>query len=314
MLLIDGVRYFPRAYNDEAELEQAVKEHAKEIFGGNCLYFGDFKKRVKSTAGVGSIPDGWAVDLGIPVRAYPVEIELSSHDVYGHISPQIDKIHAALNNPATQHQIVSAIYDEITKDSLLNSRAKANIGSSDLHKVLSDSISGQQVQLVIVIDCASQQLQECAANKSTPPKIIEFATFCREGVGLAVHIHQFEPLFKPAPSVSMTGRPSLMDTISVAIRISSWIKWTWIEFPKEHRSFFPGFKIPFELETDIDTILVRVVGGHGDSRIGDPGEGYYIQKGLKPWFEAHPELKVGSQLKFEALEPHKRYKLSIVSP
>ena len=43
----------------------------------------------------------------------------------------------------------------------------------------------------------------------------------------------------------------------------------------------------------------------------DPEGGRYIKKGLNKWFEAHKELKPGSKVIIDVLEPKKRYRLRV---
>ena len=79
-----------------------------------------------------------------------------------------------------------------------------------------------------------------------------------------------------------------------------------------------GYKIPFQIETDRGSITTWVAsttkGGKrgGREKVGDAEAGMYIQKDMKPWFDAHPELKSGDKLIIEAIEPHNKYKLGIV--
>jgi hypothetical protein len=50
----------------------------------------------------------------------------------------------------------------------------------------------------------------------------------------------------------------------------------------------------------------------GTEKVGDTEAGMFIQKKMKPWFDAHPELKAGDKLKLTVIEPMKRYRLEIV--
>ena len=91
-------------------------------------------------------------------------------------------------------------------------------------------------------------------------------------------------------------------------------QWAIVPIPKRKRRFFPGFKLPFVLETDLGEIRTHVTSAPKGTRIGDPDAGAYIQSGLRKWFDAHQaQLANGATLHIEALEPGKRYKLSIVS-
>jgi len=91
-------------------------------------------------------------------------------------------------------------------------------------------------------------------------------------------------------------------------------QWALVPIPKRKRRFFPGYKLPFVLETDLGEIRTHVTSAPKGTRIGDPDGGAYIQSGLRKWFDAYQaQLANGATLHIEALEPGKRYKLSIVS-
>jgi len=89
-------------------------------------------------------------------------------------------------------------------------------------------------------------------------------------------------------------------------------KWALIPVPREKRRFFPGYKVYFDLETDTQAIRTRVTSAPKGTPVGDPNGGSYIQGGLRPWYNSHSELKPGDRFRFEALEPGKRYRLSVV--
>ena len=85
-----------------------------------------------------------------------------------------------------------------------------------------------------------------------------------------------------------------------------------IPIPKGKRHFFPGYKQPFLLETDVGVIGTHVTSAPKGTPIGDPEHGAYIQSKLRGWFDVHrAELANGATLHIEALEMGKRYKLSI---
>jgi hypothetical protein len=98
----------------------------------------------------------------------------------------------------------------------------------------------------------------------------------------------------------------------------TWKRYHLIYFGTRNRPFFPGYKMPFQMETDKGNITTWVAsttkGGKrgGTEKVGDAEAGMYIQKNMKPWFDAHPELKSGDKLKLTVIEPMKRYRLEIV--
>ncbi|TRZ94664.1 hypothetical protein D4R78_06110 [bacterium] len=84
-----------------------------------------------------------------------------------------------------------------------------------------------------------------------------------------------------------------------------------IPLPKELRHLFPGFKIEFELETDVGMIVTKVTSAPRGTEHGDLVAGNYIQGGLKRWYDSHPELKNGTTLIISVIESKKKYSLSI---
>ena len=89
-------------------------------------------------------------------------------------------------------------------------------------------------------------------------------------------------------------------------------KYALIRVPRELRYLFPGYKVPFILETDIGEVTTQVTSAPKGVKMGDPEAGQYIQGGLKPWYNKHKELKVGSKLVLEILESKKRYRLNVL--
>jgi len=89
-------------------------------------------------------------------------------------------------------------------------------------------------------------------------------------------------------------------------------KWALIPIPRKQRRFFPGYKVYFDLEADTQTIRTRVTSAPKGTPVGDPNGGSYIQGGLRHWYNSHSELKPGDRFRFEALEPGKRYRLSVI--
>lgn len=204
MLLIDGVRYELWNPKTEDEFELIVKDHTQEIFGEQSFYF-DRKQKLKSLSGIGSIPDGYALILGDSPHWHIVEIELSSHPLDQHIVSQVSRFISGIRNPSTQREIAGAIYDEITVDAFLELRLRQGTQCKDIYKFLADIISKPPV-LTIIIEKNTEGLKEAIDTLNHPQiKVVEFRTFCREGIGLPVHAHLFEPLeteFKPEPRMA----------------------------------------------------------------------------------------------------------------
>ena len=205
MLLIDGVKYEIWDPPSEDEYEAVVKEHVNEIFGEQCIYL-DKKQKLKSLSGIGSIPDGLAIILGAQPELHIVEYELSNHDVYGHVVSQISKFINGLLNSSTRQKIARIIYDEISEDQLLKIRVEQVLHSSEIFKFSTELLENKPALSIIIekkTEELSEALQPFSYQNIQVVRIIEFQTFVRVGVGLAVHAHSFEPIYHSFANVTL---------------------------------------------------------------------------------------------------------------
>lgn len=217
----------------------------------------------------------------------------------------------SINRPQAQKTIADAIYDEINSNEALKLLVRTAIGSTEIHKFLSDLLARQPI-LTIIIEDDTEDLREALGALAYPKiEVVEFQTFEREGIGLDVHAHVFEPLVRPAKSPIPPPPPGPEGSLEVTLSQPTCMKFHLFFILKEKRGFFPGYKIPFYMETDTGTYETWVSSAPKGTEKGDPAAGVYVQRNLAAWFRAHPELKVGSKLRVEALEPMQRYRLAI---
>lgn len=193
MLLTDGVKYKLRIPKDEEkEFHPMIKEHSKEIFGENSLYF-DVKHKLRSRSGIGSIPDAYVVKLSKPHEWYVIENELASHSIYNHIINQLTKFMNGLRNPKSRNDILEAIDEEIRTDRVLRAYIEKTISSPEIYRFMSKLLS-QSPKIVVVIDELNEQVKEACQSLKYETRFVEFKTYIREDAE-NVHVHQFEPLF-----------------------------------------------------------------------------------------------------------------------
>ncbi len=198
MLLIDGVKYELWTPPSEDEFERVVKEHTQEIFGEQSIFL-DRKRKLKSLSGIGSIPDGYVIVIGISPQWHIVEVELSSHPLHDHIVSQVGRFISGINNPNIQRGIVNAMDEEISRDDFIKLRLRKAIEPAEIYRFLTDLISKPPI-LTIIIEKNTEELREALNTLRYPQiEVVEFQTFTREGVGLAVHAHLFEPLYAVLP-------------------------------------------------------------------------------------------------------------------
>lgn len=86
-----------------------------------------------------------------------------------------------------------------------------------------------------------------------------------------------------------------------------------IRFSVEYRHLFPSHSQDFILETDIGEITTGVSGADEKEKQkkGMALAGTWFAKGIRKWYNAHPELKPYDKIIIEIIEPKKRYKLRI---
>ena len=213
MLLIDGVKYELWTPPNEDEFEQLVKEHTKDIFGEESIYF-DRKQKLKSLSGIGSIPDGYAISLQGTPCWYICEVELHTHPLYEHIVPQMTKFINGVKSLSSQRELINAFYGGLNSDLPNEALVRSKIGPTEIYHFISDLISKPPI-LVIVINKKTQELEEVCDSLPIEVKIVEFQTFTREGIGLPVHAHLFEPLNTVSPLLP----PSPIHTLAKSLEI-----------------------------------------------------------------------------------------------
>jgi hypothetical protein len=184
ILLVDGVKYKLWIPEKEAEFEEIVKEHSKEIFGNDTLYV-DVKKRIKSESGNSSTPDGYLVDFS-DNSLWIVEVELSKHS-HKHMVMQLDAFLKSIN-PETQKEIVEAIYSVINGDVLLEAFVRKRLGSKDIHHFLSELIS-KDLDIIVAVEELNEKVEKAFENFKVQPYFVELKTFKRVGIGIGAHAH-----------------------------------------------------------------------------------------------------------------------------
>jgi predicted transport protein len=187
IFLVDGARYKLCRPKNEDELQGIVEEHYRDIFGKDAIFF-DFEPKLRSTAGIGSKPDGCVLILSPKPRWVVIETELSDHPLYEHVIPQISKFVKALENPLNRKSIVEAIYNEINRDPFKKALLEEKGMGREIYKFLNDVISTKP-SIAIIIDERTAELDEVLGMLPLKTEITELRTFEREGVGLSVHAH-----------------------------------------------------------------------------------------------------------------------------
>lgn len=152
VLYKNDIRYSERQFSRESDIEQLVVDNSKTLFGKNSLYV-DAKKKIDNKAFGGVIPDGFLFDLSDTKNPefYIVEVELSKHNFFNHIFPQVTKFFAFFKNSDSQGKLIEKLYEVFNADDELLKELKSKIGNKEIFKFLKDTIENSQ-NILIVID------------------------------------------------------------------------------------------------------------------------------------------------------------------
>jgi hypothetical protein len=186
-----GLLYQEYQYADEAEYEKMIIDNAETIFGKQGIYF-NIKKRIGKAKEGAAVPDGYYLDLKFhedPVL-YFVEIELSDHDVYGHIGEQV--LRFAISSEISKHKIKTILLEDINKDTDKLNKINNFITASkysNINELLDKLIFDKEVAVIIVINEASEQLTRVLSKIKISTDTIEAQSYYSKGKLL----HRFTP-------------------------------------------------------------------------------------------------------------------------
>ena len=160
VIFYEDTKYQEYQFKFEEEFEAEVIKHSKLFFGENAIFI-DVKKKIDSKSIGGTIPDGFLFDLSDTSNPefYLVEIELSTHDFYKHIFPQITKFFAFYKNPTSQSELVEKIFNIINNDGNLKRQLKKHLGEKEIYKFLKDTLENSQ-NILLIIDDEKDELPE----------------------------------------------------------------------------------------------------------------------------------------------------------
>ena len=159
MLILNNRKFIKTPFENEAELEQVIVDNYEHIFGPSSIYLP--KKKIKTGDGIGTIPDGFAIDLSTK-KWYIVEAELLHHSVWNHIAPQVSKQVIASLQPISKRTIQELAIDSYSNDEITKEKfQELGIQEIDIRKFLQDILEKKPV-IGIPIDNLSNDLKEWA--------------------------------------------------------------------------------------------------------------------------------------------------------
>ncbi|QNM05349.1 hypothetical protein [Qiania dongpingensis] len=227
-----GNLYCQYKYEKEAEFERMVVSNAEAIFGASGIYF-DMKRLIGTPKKGAAVPDGYYLDLTFHdnPRLYLVEVELTGHDVYGHIGEQI--LRFGISSETDKYKMKSLLLDNIDRDFSKKEKLCQFFRESrygNINELLDKVIFDSKPAAIIVIDEATEELSNVMGQLTMATEVIEAQTYICGNERL----HRFTP-FKDDV---LTGLPAAedadeLDTIVVPARKEGFEE----EFLKNNRWF-----------------------------------------------------------------------------
>lgn len=228
----DGNTYTRYQYEKESEFEKMIVANVDAILGKDGIYF-DFKKLIGKPKKGATIPDGYYLDLTFhsDPRLYLVEVELHSHDVYGHIGEQI--LRFGISSDIDKYKIKNLLISAIDSDHDKQNKLKEyflHSNFSNKNELLDKVIYDNKPAAIIIIDEATEELNNVMGQLTMSTDVIEAQTYvCGEKT-----LHRFTP-FKDEILIDMLDSEDAdeLDTIVVPAREDGFNE----EFVKNERWF-----------------------------------------------------------------------------
>jgi hypothetical protein len=153
-------------YESEADLESAILEVQKDLFGANRIYL-DVKKKIGAKGGQRNIPDGYLLDLSDDKpKLFVVENELAAHDPLRHIAVQI--LQFSLSFESEPRVVKQIIFDAVSKDLMISQQCETyaiDKGFRNLDHMLEYLVFESKFSALVIIDEAPENLENVLVEK-----------------------------------------------------------------------------------------------------------------------------------------------------
>ena len=204
MLIYKEIKFIKAPFEDEAELEKVVVDNYEYLFGPDSIYLP--KTLIKTADGAGTIPDGFAIDIG-QKKWYIVEAELGHHDVWNHIAKQISKQIVASLQQSTKLKLEEISVDMYEKDEDVTEKFNnRDISSVHVRKVIREILEGDPV-IGIPIDMIPYDLRDWARQQRHNVKLWIVSKFVELSKPGNV-VYEFPEEFKPAIDTEEENKPT----------------------------------------------------------------------------------------------------------
>jgi len=203
MLIFKDTKFIKSPFDSEAELEQVIVDNYEYLFGPTSFYLP--KAKIKTADGVGTIPDGFAIDIG-QKKWYLVEAELMHHSVWNHIAPQVTKQILASQQQITKRTLVDLAVEQYQSEPYTKEKFEdLNIAAINVRQVVGDILETDPI-IGVPIDGITNDLRDWARTLKYKVKLWVVSKFV-EFKNPTNIVFEFPEEFKPELDTEEESKP-----------------------------------------------------------------------------------------------------------
>jgi len=208
MLIFKDTKFIKSPFDSEAELEQVIVDNYEYLFGPTSFYLP--KAKIKTADGVGTIPDGFAIDIG-QKKWYLVEAELMHHSVWNHIAPQVTKQILASQQAITKRTLIDLAVQQYQTDNYTKEKFEdLNIQAINVRQVVGDILETDPI-IGVPIDGVTNDLRDWARTLKYKVKLWVVSKFVEFNKPTNI-VFEFPEEFKPELDTEEESKPQKPNT------------------------------------------------------------------------------------------------------
>ena len=208
MLIFKDTKFIKSPFDNEAELEQVIVDNYEYLFGPTSFYLP--KAKIKTADGVGTIPDGFAIDIGLK-KWYLVEAELMHHSVWNHIAPQVTKQILASQQAITKRTLIDLAVQQYQIDNYTKEKFEdLNIAAINVRQVVGDILETDPI-IGVPIDGVTNDLRDWARTLKYKVKLWVVSKFVEFNKPENI-VFEFPEEFKPELDTEEESKPQKANT------------------------------------------------------------------------------------------------------
>lgn len=208
MLIYIDKKFIKSPFDSEAELEQVIIDNYEYLFGPTSIYLP--KAKIKTADGIGTIPDGFAIDIG-QRKWYLVEAELMHHSVWNHIAPQVTKQLLASRQAITKRTLIDLAVAQYKSESYTKEKFDdLKIAEINVRQVVGDILELDPI-IGVPIDGVTNDLRDWARTLKYNVKLWLVNKFVELNNPANV-IFEFPEEFKPVLDTEEESQPRKPNT------------------------------------------------------------------------------------------------------